>query len=213
MASDEHEARKIQLVMELRRLGLEASGVIDAMERVPRHLFVPRTFQEHAYDNTALPIACGQTISQPSIVAMMTAALALDDRCTVLEVGTGSGYQTAVLAQIARRVYTIERFKDLLREAEQRFAALHLSNITTRHGDGSKGWPEAAPFDRILVTAAATSVPDALIDQLKFGGVLVIPVGESVRNQTLLRIIKTPYGLEQETLSAVRFVPLVDGVA
>ncbi len=210
---DSHVTHKIRLTMQLRHLGISDSRVLDAIERVPREFFVPKTFQEHAYDNTALPIACGQTISQPYIVAFMTEALKMGEQDRVLEIGTGSGYQTAVLAHIARRVYSIERHKPLLQEAEARFRKLHLTNITSRAGDGFKGWPEAAPFDRIIVTAAAESVPDVFIDQLKDGGILVIPVGPVSHDQNLLRITKKTEGLESETLLPVRFVPMVEGVS
>ena len=151
-----------QLLMELRSHGVTDTGVLSAVERVPREIFVPDSFKEHAYENTALPIGMGQTISQPSVVAFMTQALELTDRMKVLEVGTGSGYQAAILSKLARRVYTIERHKGLLREAERRFGELKLRNVVTKLGDGSKGWPEQAPFDRILVTAAATEIPPAL---------------------------------------------------
>lgn len=206
-------ARKIQLIMELRRLNIRDARVLDAIERVPRERFVPPAFAEHAYDNTALPIAHGQTISQPYIVALMTEALKVEPRMRVLEVGTGSGYQTAVLARLASRVYTIERHRPLLKEAGALFAALGLTNILTRAGDGAKGWPEAAPFERIIVTAAAPAPPQALLDQLKDDGIMVLPVGPPGGDQTLLRVTKKTDGLIGETLAPVRFVPLVEGVA
>ena len=154
------EARKIRLVMELRRQGVTDKAVLSAIERVPRELFVPATFHDQAYENTALPIGHGQTISQPAVVAYMTQALELGPRMKVLEVGTGCGYQAAVLARLCRRVYTVERHRELRREAEARFAELRIRNITSRWGDGTKGWTEQAPFDRIIVTAGAPQVPD-----------------------------------------------------
>lgn len=207
-----YEASKIRLIMELRRQGISDKRVLSAIERVPRETFVPTNFGSEAYDNIPLPIGQGQTISQPFIVAFMTQALEVGDRMKVLEIGTGSGYQAAVLAQLCRRVYTVERFKSLLREAEERFRAMKLHNITTRHGDGYKGWPELAPFERIIVTAAAPEMPQALVDQLAVGGVMVAPVhvgGE----QVLVRLRRDEDGVRREELLAVRFVPLVEGVA
>jgi protein-L-isoaspartate(D-aspartate) O-methyltransferase len=206
------QQRMIRLIMALRRQGIVDSRALSAIEQVPRERFLGEKQTPHAYDDVALSIACGQTISQPFIVALMTQLLELGDRMKVLEVGTGSGYQSAVLARLCRRVYTIERFRTLLKEAESRFAALDVSNITTRLGDGMKGWPEQAPFDRIIVTAAAPTVPPVLQDQLKDGGILVMPVG-GPDEQALTRLKKTPEGFKTETLLAVRFVPLLDGVA
>lgn len=183
--------------------------MLAAIEKTPRHLFVPDNFQEEAYENTALPIECGQTISQPLIVAMMTTALAADKRLRVLEIGTGSGYQTAVLARLFRRVYTIERHAHLLKTAQARFDALGLHNVTTRLGDGTKGWPEQAPFDRIVVTAGATEIPAAYLEQLRVGGVLVIPTGATDDAQYLQCVRKEEDGVQVENLGLVRFVPLV----
>jgi protein-L-isoaspartate(D-aspartate) O-methyltransferase len=163
------------------------------------------------YEDTALPISAGQTISQPTVVAWMTAALDIEPQMRVLEIGTGSGYQAAILARLARRVYTIERHRELLAQAEERFKALKLTNIVTKIGDGSKGWKEAAPFDRIIVTAAAAQVPGTLLDQLAPGGIMVIPVGASVADQILLRICKAEDGsITTQHLMNVRFVPLVE---
>jgi protein-L-isoaspartate(D-aspartate) O-methyltransferase len=213
MIAMEREQERAQLILTLRRNGVTDPHVLDALERTPREMFVPDYFQAHAYEDSALPIASGQTISQPLVVAMMTEALALDRRCKVLEIGTGSGYQAAVLARLCRRVYTIERHKSLLREAESLFRYLDLHNITTRFGDGSQGWPEQAPFDRILVTAAATEVPDALTGQLKPGGHLVVPVGPEGGDQDLLRLTLQEDGtLTRDSLGGVRFVPLLPGV-
>jgi len=183
-----------------------------AIERTPRDLFVPERFEDQAYDDRALPIDCGQTISQPYIVAHMTQALKLDDRCKVLEVGTGSGYQAAVLSRLTRRVYTIERYRTLSREAEARFEALRLSNIVTRIGDGTKGWPEQSPFDRIIITAAAPQRPVEILAQLKDGGIAVAPV-ERDGKQILMRYERTGGSFSEDELMDVRFVPLVKGEA
>jgi protein-L-isoaspartate(D-aspartate) O-methyltransferase len=172
--------RLIALVMALRKQGITDQRVLGALERTPRELFVDEPFEHAAYDNTALPIACGQTISQPYVVAYSTEALGLGPTLRVLEIGTGSGYQAAVLSPLCRKVYTIERHRPLLRQAEARFRALKLENVVTRYGDGLKGWPEQAPFDRILLSASVPEVPQVLIDQLKVGGVLVAPVGGAV---------------------------------
>ncbi|KAA5804595.1 protein-L-isoaspartate(D-aspartate) O-methyltransferase [Alkalicaulis satelles] len=207
------DTRLIQLVMALRSAGVSDKRVLAAIERTPRALFVPEGFSDQAYENRALPIDCGQTISQPFVVAAMTEALQVDDRCKVLEIGTGSGYQAAVLARLARRVYTIERYRTLAREAEARFAALRLTNIVQRTGDGTKGWPEQAPFDRIMVTAGASERPDGLLAQLKPGGVCVAPV-QNGPVQTLMRYRRGEDGpLHEEALFDVRFVPLVPGEA
>ena len=199
--------------MQLRSAGIADTEVLSAIERVPREAFVPENFQDQAYENRALPIGQGQTLSQPQVVAVMTQALQANRRTKVLEIGTGSGYQAAVLSRICRRIYTIERHRDLLKEAEARFLALRLHNITTRLGDGWKGWREQAPFDRIIVTAAPPEVPGPLIDQLALGGQMIIPLGSSSRDQRLLRVIRNLDGrLHEEDLGAVRFVPLVAGL-
>jgi protein-L-isoaspartate(D-aspartate) O-methyltransferase len=204
--------KMVRLLMELRGLGVTDSRVLGAMERVPRDAFVPAAFRDQAWENVALPIGQAQTISQPLVVALMTQALEVGERHKVLEIGTGSGYQAAILAKLCRRVFTIERHRALLREAEKRFAELKLHNVTTRFGDGSKGWPEQQPFDRIIVTAAAPAVPHVLIDSLTEGGILVAPVGEERRDQQLLRIRRTKDGVVTEDLGPVRFVPLVEGL-
>jgi protein-L-isoaspartate(D-aspartate) O-methyltransferase len=203
---------KIRLVMELRRHGVTDTRVLSAIERVPREEFTPPSFRDQAYEDTALPIGHGQTLSQPTVVGLMSQALELGARMKVLEVGTGSGYQAAILAHLGRRVYTIERHKPLLDEAEARFKRLRLHNITTRLGDGWLGWPEQAPFDRIIVTAAPPDVPQTLIDQLAPDGIIVLPLGSEKRSQRLVRIRKTESGLTQEDLTAVRFVPMVKGL-
>jgi protein-L-isoaspartate(D-aspartate) O-methyltransferase len=208
---DAKQEKVARLIMELRG-EVSDMNVLAAIERTPRELFVPPAFEDQAYDNVALPIGNGQTISQPLVVALMTQALALNERHKVLEIGTGSGYQAAVLARLCRRVFTIERHRYLLREAEKRFAQLRLNNITVRWGDGTKGWPEQAPFDRILVTAAAPDVPGQLIESLVDGGILVAPVGEERRDQKLLRVHRTGDRFDIEDLGAVRFVPLIEGL-
>ena len=202
---------KIGLIMALRGDGVTDTRVLSAIERVPRQAFVPEDMRDRAYENIALPIDCGQTISQPFVVAYMTQALQVGDRMRVLEVGTGSGYQAAVLAQLCRRVYTVERHKPLIRAAEKRFAELGISNITTRYGDGAEGWPDQAPFDRIIVTAATDSIPENLLDQLAPSGIMVLPVGGFAMDQYVQRIVKTETGLQTSVLLPVRFVPLVAG--
>ncbi|AZU03973.1 protein-L-isoaspartate O-methyltransferase [Glycocaulis alkaliphilus] len=206
------DTRVIELVMALRNAGVKDKAVLAAIERTPRDLFVPENFADHAFENRPLPIDCGQTISQPLIVALMTQALEVTDRCKVLEVGTGSGYQAAVLARLCRRVYTIERYRTLSLEAVKRFEGLRLTNIVTRIGDGTKGWPEQAPFDRIIITAAAPSRPDAILAQLREGGVCVAPV-DNGPVQTLYRYRLEGGEISEEALLDVRFVPLVEGVA
>jgi len=202
---------QIGLIMQLRRRGIRTTRVLRAIERVPRDLFVDQAFVDHAYQDIALPIECGQTISQPFVVAYMTEKLDLDDRHKVLEIGTGSGYQAAVLSHLCRRLYTIERWRELQKAAERRFAKLGITNITTIIGDGWLGWPPQAPFDRIIVTAAASDPPRALLDQLKVGGRMIIPLGESRDSQSLVQIDKTEEGLVETALLPVRFVPLVHG--
>ena len=206
------DARKIRLIMELRSQGVSDTEVLSAMERVPRELFVPEAFQDQAYENIALPIGAGQTISQPKIVAEMTSALELGPRLKVLEVGTGSGYQAAVLAHLCRRLYTVERHRTLADEAETRFAQLRLSNIVIQVGDGSEGWPAQAPFDRIIVTAQAVMLPDILLAQLREGGVMILPIVEKGHGQKVVRLRRTEKGIERETLMDARFVPLLDGL-
>lgn len=207
-------ARKIRLLMLLRRNGVADTAVLRALELIPREAFVPPTFRDQAYEDTALPIGHGQTISQPLVVALMTQALELDDRMKVLEIGTGSGYQAAVLSRIVRRVYTVERHRPLLREAEGRFQQLRLHNITARHGDGMRGWPEAAPFERILVTAGGGAEPPGdLVAQMAPGGVMVIPLGADRRELRVVRLRRTADGLTREALWPVRFVPLLPELA
>ena len=202
-----------RLILALRSQGITDAKVLEAIEATPREVFVSHLFQEKAFEDTALPIACGQTISQPYIVALMTQALEIQGRHRVLEIGTGSGYQAAILSKLARYVYSVERYRHLLTEAEQRFKALKLENIITRLGDGGEGWIEQAPFDRIMVTAASPTEPTALLSQLKPNGILVAPVGAG-QVQTLLRYVADGHGgHRREILCDVRFVPLLPGVA
>jgi len=205
--------RKMQFLFQLRSKGVTDPKVLQAMERIDRGAFVRGHFATRAYDDMPLPISCGQTISQPSVVGLMTQALEVQPRDTVLEVGTGSGCQAAVLGQLARRVYTIDRFRGLTREAEVIFTRLGLANITTLTGDGSFGLPEQGPFDRILVTAAAEDPPGPLLAQLKEGGTMVVPVGQSDHVQSLIKVTRDAGGLTYEELLPVRFVPLVEGIA
>ena len=207
------DQQKIELIMGLRARGIRDTRVLAAIETVPREEFVLDAFQDLAYAEQALPIECGQTLSQPFIVAFMTDRLKVGDRMKVLEVGTGSGYQSAILAQLCRRVYTIERYRTLVKSAEQRFTRLRLANITTLLGDGNKGWPKQAPFERIIVTAAAPQLPRQLIEQLAVGGILICPVEVSPGKQEILRITRTEDDFERESLMPVRFVPLVEGIA
>jgi protein-L-isoaspartate(D-aspartate) O-methyltransferase len=207
------ESRKARLIMALRHHGIRDQRVLEAMEEIPRDLFVPETFRDHAWEDMALPISCGQTISQPYIVAYMTEQLELKPHMRVLEIGTGSGYQAAILSRLARRVYTIERHRSLLEEARRRFEKLGLTNIESRVGDGYRGWPEAAPFDRIIVTAAAPRPPKALLEQLAEDGIMIIPVDAGPLYQELVKIRRTPEGFEREKLIPVRFVPMLHGIA
>ena len=204
--------KKLRLLMELRRAGIGDARVLGAIEKTPREKFVPPAFEDQAYDNLALPIGQGQTVSQPYVVALMTEKLELGERHHALEIGTGSGYQTAVLARLCRRVFSVERHRELLRDAERRFGELALRNIVCRFGDGMKGWPEQVPYDRVIVTAAAAEVPATLIEGLAPGGILVAPVGEDHRDQQLVRIRRQDHGFSTENLGLVRFVPLIAGL-
>ena len=184
--------RKMQFLYALRSTGVTDHAVLTAMEKIDRGRLHPRHyFTDRAYEDMPLPIACGQTISQPSVVGLMTQALQVSPRDKVLEVGTGSGYQAAVLSQLARRVYTVDRHRRLVREAREVFEALGLTNITAFIADGSHGLPDQAPFDRILVTAAAEDPPGPLLAQLKIGGIMVLPVGQSDTVQSLIRVTRT----------------------
>lgn len=204
--------RQMAFLFALRQRGVMDKRVLEAMEKVDRGAFVKGLFAERAYEDMPLPIACGQTISQPSVVGLMTQALDVQPRHKVLEVGTGSGYQAAVLSHLARRVYTVDRHKRLVAEAQAVFDALGLTNITAFPADGSRGLPEQAPFDRILVTAAAEDPPGPLLAELKTGGIMVVPVGQSDTVQTLIKVTRTEKGYDYDELRPVRFVPLVEGM-
>ena len=204
------EARKIRLIMGLRRAGVTETHVLSAIERVPREAFLPPLFHDQAYDDVALPIGLGQTISMPSVVGYMTQQLELHDRHKVLEIGTGSGYQTAILARLCRRIYTIEIHKELLREAEQRFNQLRLYNIVTHCADGGQGWAAQAPFDRIIMTCAAmTEPPRNLLNQLAVGGLIILPLTDPDGQQVLYKLRRTEDDYEGEQLWPVKFVPLL----
>ncbi|GGX57418.1 protein-L-isoaspartate O-methyltransferase [Tateyamaria omphalii] len=204
--------RKMQFLYALRSKGVTDKRVLGAMEEIDRGPFVRGLFSERAYEDMPLPIACGQTISQPSVVGLMTQALNVTPRDKVLEIGTGSGYQAAILAKLARRVYTIDRHRRLVHEARAIFEELNLHTITAITGDGSFGLQDQAPFDRIIVTAAAEDPPGPLLGQLKEGGIMVLPVGQSDAVQSLIRVHKTANGLEYDELRDVRFVPLLEGL-
>ena len=204
--------RKMQILYALRSKGVTNTAVMTAMERIDRGDFIRGVFSERAYEDVPLPISCGQTISQPSVVGLMTQALMISPRDKVLEVGTGSGYQAAILSQLARRVYTVDRHRPLIKDASALFEALDLSNIIAFTADGSFGLPDHAPFDRIVVTAAAEDPPGPLLAQLKIGGIMVVPVGQSDAVQSLIRVTKTETGFDYEELRSVRFVPLVEGL-
>ncbi len=202
-----------KLVLGLRSQGVTDPSVLAAIEKTPRDLFTPDLFKERSWEDSALPIACGQTISQPYIVGLMTQALTLEPRARVLEIGTGSGYQTAVLSRLSRLVYTVERYRTLLRAAEVLFDRLQITNVITKFGDGFLGWAEQAPFDRILVTAAAPEEPTLLLGQLKPSGVLVAPVGKGSVQELRRYAGDGKGGLKMDVLCEVRFVPLLKGVA
>jgi len=215
--SDESASEGPQTRIERLLTGLKAQGIADerllhALEYTPRDLFVPDLFLDRSWEDSAIPINCGQTISQPYIVALMTQALNLEGRHRVLEIGTGSGYQTAILSRLVRYVYTIERYRSLMVEAETRHKRLMLENIIYRFGDGWEGWPEQAPFDRILVTAALPEEPLPLLSQLKNNGIMVGPQGRG-SVQRLLRYTREGDSYRTEDLGEVRFVPLIAGVA
>jgi protein-L-isoaspartate(D-aspartate) O-methyltransferase len=208
--SPNFQPEKAQLIMTLRGMGILDAATLAALEQVPRELFVPTVLRHHSYENASLPIAYNQTISQPYVIARMTEALRLRGRELVLEIGCGSGYQAAVLAQLCRRVYTMERLKPLLVDAENRLRDLRISNISFRLGDGSKGWPEAAPFDRIILTCGCDHIPDILLQQLKIGGIMVAPEGQG-KSQQLVVVTRHETGFKRVLLMPVTFVPLIEG--
>ena len=204
--------RKMRFLYQVRSRGVTDKTVLEAMEAVDRGPFVKGLFAERAYEDTPLPIECGQTISQPSIVGLMTQALNVGPRDKALEIGTGSGYQAAVLSRLARRVYTVDRHKPLVDAARVLFERLGLSNITALHTDGSLGLPAQAPFDKIIVTCAAEDPPGPLLAQLREGGTMVVPVGQSDAVQHLIKVTRTADGFDYDELLPVRFVPLLEGL-
>ncbi len=209
--SDDVERMGFQLT--LRRRGISDQAVLRAMDEVPREHFVTSEFIESAYADHALPIACGQTISQPYVVAYMTEQLEVEPQHRVLEVGTGSGYQAAILSRLAREVVSVERYRTLADTARDRIKTLGYSNITVIAGDGFAGAPDQAPFDRIMVTAGAEEIPDALVDQLGEEGKMVLPLGPRDGTQYIVKLNKSASGLTRQNLIAVRFVPLLHGKA
>ena len=201
----------IDLIIELKQQGIKNFDVLKSIEKLPRKFFIDSEIHSKANMNIALPINCGQTISQPLVVAQMTQALELNKNHRVLEIGTGSGYQTAILSMLSRFVYTIERYKTLKEKSDLIFKKMELNNVFTKHGDGGLGWQEQAPFERIIVTAAALEIPRKLIDQLDNNGLMVVPVGEENNNQTLFKIKKVNNKIFSESIMNVRFVPLIEG--
>ena len=204
---------RMEFLLNLRRSGIGDAAVLRAMDEVPREHFVAPDLVEAAYADQALPIACGQTISQPFVVAYMTEQLEVRPQHRVLEVGTGSGYQAAVLSRLAREVYSIERFRTLAETARVRLETLGFDNVTVVVGDGLSGLPEHAPYDRVMVTAAAERIPEALVEQLAERGVMVLPLGPHGGPQQIVKLVKTPEGVDRRDLIAVRFVPLLPGQA
>ena len=206
-----NDEKKMQFILSIRSKGVVDNNVLKAIESLNREHFLKGVFAQRAYEDTPLPIECGQTISKPSVVGIMTQALKITTRDKILEIGTGSGYQTAILSKLARRVYSVERFKPLYDEARQIFKKLNLNNITPIWGDGSQGIVEQQPFDRIIVTAAAEDPPPILLNQLKVGGIMIIPVGQSDEIQKLIKVERTETNFKYEDLCDVRFVPLLEG--
>lgn len=204
--------QKMQFLFALRSKGVTDARVLSAMEKIDRGHFIKGLFENRTYEDMPLPIACGQTISQPSVVGLMTQALMVQPRDKVLEIGTGSGYQAAILSQLARRVYTVDRFSRLVRGATAVFRKLDLSNVTAITADGSFGLPEQAPFDRILVTAAAEDTPGPLLAQLRIGGIMVLPVGQGQAVQSLISVTRLEDGYDYKEIRPVRFVPLLEGL-
>ena len=203
--------KKINLILELQRKGIDDSKILKVMEEVDREIFVDENLKAKSYENIALPIDCGQTISQPMIVALMTQQLDIDKSMRVLEIGTGSGYQTYILSKLARFVYSIERYKSLFNKAYHLFKKIGINNIFCRHADGGMGWKEQAPFDRIIVTACAQDIPGELISQLSNNGKMIIPIGDEHDDQVLKKISKIDNEMIIEDIADVRFVPLLEG--
>ncbi len=204
---------RMEFLLSLRRRGITDNAVLRAMDEVPREMFVAEDTREYAYQDHALPIECGQTISQPYVVAYMTELLELASHHRVLEIGTGSGYQAAVLSRIAAHVVSVERYRTLAEKARKTFDRIGYTNIDVILGDGFEGAPNIAPFDRIIVTAAAETIPETLVSQLADDGIMVLPLGPRDGPQQIVRLRSTPDGIKREDLIAVRFVPLVPGQA
>ena len=204
------DVRKIRLILELRESGINDSSVLSSIEKIPREKFIPKNFRNQAYDNIALPINENQTISQPFVVAKMTQLLELKKSHKVLEIGTGSGYQTSILSLLSRRVYTIERIKSLLIDAEKIFFELKLTNIVTKYADGNIGWKEQVPFDRIIFTAATDKIPNLFFDHIGNGGVIVCPVVKN-KNQSLIQFKKINNEIIENIYDDVVFVPNLKG--
>jgi protein-L-isoaspartate(D-aspartate) O-methyltransferase len=203
----------MHFLLGLRQRGIGDAAVLRAMDQVPREHFVENEFSDTAYADQALPIACGQTISQPYVVAYMSEQLNIEPQHRVLEIGTGSGYQAAILSRLAREVVTVERYRTLAETARTRLASLGYDNVDVRLGDGFAGAPDKAPYDRIMVTAAAETIPQPLVDQLADGGIMLLPLGPHSGSQQLVKLKKTAGGIEREDLIPVRFVPLLPGRA
>ena len=203
--------KKINLILELQNRGIEKPDILKVMEEVDRQIFVEESLRQKAYDNIALPINCGQTISQPLVVALMTQFLDIKKNMRVLEIGTGSGYQTFILSKLARFIYTIERHKFLYINAYNLFKKLMVTNIFCKHDDGGLGWKDQAPFDRIIVTASAPEIPSKLVEQLSIDGKMIIPIGDQHDDQVLKKISKNNETITITDLASVRFVPLLEG--
>ena len=205
------DVRKIRLILELRESGIVDTKVLSAIEKIPRENFIPENFRNQAYENIALPIAENQTISQPFIVAKMTQLLQLNKSHKILEIGTGSGYQCSILSLLSRRVYTIERIKSLLIQAEKIFYKLKLTNIVTKHEDGNSGWNEQIPFDRVIFTAATLEISDQFFEHINEGGIIVCPIIKK-NKQILVRYKKNNNKISSEELDNVLFVPNLEGI-
>jgi protein-L-isoaspartate(D-aspartate) O-methyltransferase len=203
----------MEFLLTLRRRGIADQAVLRAMDEVPREYFVDTAFAVSAYADQALPIACGQTISQPYVVAYMSEQLNVGSTHRVLEIGTGSGYQAAILSRLAREVVTVERYRTLADQARERLKAINYNNVEVVVGDGFDGWPERAPYDRIVVTAAAETIPEALLDQLGVDGIMVLPLGSHEGSQHIIKLTKLQTGTRREDLIPVRFVPMLPGQA
>ena len=205
--------KKLKLILGIKKRGIKDNRILNIIETIDRGIFLDGIFKARSLDDVPLPIKCGQTISQPSVVAIMTEKLELTKRCKVLEVGTGSGYQTAILSKLSRRVYTVERHENLKKKAEKLLNYHGFKNITTILGDGSLGIEKQAPFDRIILTAAAEDIPQILLQQLKIGGIMVLPIGLPQSDQTLIQLRKTATQVIYDEIAKVRFVPLLEGIA